>query len=93
MEAPRELARLREAWLRATARIERARIWRRVLEIHAEETFTIGLIGAVPQPVVADARLRNIPDKGIYNWDPGAHFGIYRPDQFWLDKTVQEAAR
>ena len=93
MAAPRELARLREAWLRATARIERARVWRRILEIHAEEVFTIGLIGAVPQPVVADARLRNIPDQGVYNWDPGAHFGIYRPDQFWLDKLVQEAAR
>jgi peptide/nickel transport system substrate-binding protein len=26
-----------------------------------------------------------VPDKGIYNWDPGAFFGIYRPDHFWLD--------
>jgi peptide/nickel transport system substrate-binding protein len=27
-----------------------------------------------------------VPKEGIYNWDPGAHFGIYRPDTFWLDR-------
>jgi len=25
-----------------------------------------------------------VPEKGFWNWDPGAHFGIYRPDTFWL---------
>jgi len=25
-----------------------------------------------------------VPEKGIYNWDPGAFFGVYRPDTFWL---------
>ena len=24
------------------------------------------------------------PQKGIYNWDPGAFFGMYRPDSFFL---------
>ena len=28
--------------------------------------------------------LRNVPDEGIFSWDPGAHFGIYRPDTFWF---------
>ena len=27
-----------------------------------------------------------MPDEGIYSWDPGAHFGIYRPDTFWFAK-------
>ena len=32
--------------------------------------------------------LRNVPSDGIWNWDPGAHFGIYRPDTFWFaDET------
>jgi peptide/nickel transport system substrate-binding protein len=34
--------------------------------------------------VVISNRLRNVPKEGIYNWDPGAHFGVYRPDTFWL---------
>jgi peptide/nickel transport system substrate-binding protein len=25
-----------------------------------------------------------VPDNGIYNWDPGAQFGIYKPDGFWF---------
>jgi len=29
-------------------------------------------------------RLMNVPQQGFYNWDPGAFFGIYRPDTFWF---------
>jgi peptide/nickel transport system substrate-binding protein len=25
-----------------------------------------------------------VPEQGFYNWDPGAFFGIYRPDTFWF---------
>jgi peptide/nickel transport system substrate-binding protein len=28
--------------------------------------------------------LKNVPEKGLYNWDPGALLGIYRPDTFWF---------
>ena len=37
------------------------------------------------QPIVVNAKLRNVPEEGIYNWDPGAYFGIYKPDGFWFD--------
>jgi peptide/nickel transport system substrate-binding protein len=56
-----------------------------MLAIHAEQLFTIGIVAGVPQPVVVANRLRNVPRDGIYNWDPGAFFGIYRPDLFWLE--------
>ena len=39
---------------------------------------------AVPQPVVVNNRLRNVPQEGIYACAPGAYFGMYRPDTFWL---------
>jgi peptide/nickel transport system substrate-binding protein len=55
-----------------------------MLTIRAEQVFTIGTVQGVPQPVVISNRLRNVPKEGIYNWDPGAHFGVYRPDTFWL---------
>ena len=32
-------------------------------------------------------KLRNVPEEGIYNWDPGALFGIYKPDGFWFDTS------
>jgi peptide/nickel transport system substrate-binding protein len=34
--------------------------------------------------VVANRRPRNLPEKAIFNWQPGAQFGIYRPDTFWF---------
>jgi peptide/nickel transport system substrate-binding protein len=80
-----ELARLNRAWLVATERPEREAIWRRMLEINAEQVFSIGLVAGVKQPIVVKNRLRNVPEEGVFNWDPGAHFGIYRPDTFWLE--------
>jgi peptide/nickel transport system substrate-binding protein len=72
------------AWKRTTDAAERAAIWGRILTLHAENVFSIGLVGGVPQPVLVGRRLRNVPKDGIYAWDPGAHFGRYRPDTFWL---------
>ena len=81
----RELAELSRGWLSAPDTAARRAIWKRMLEIRADNVFSIGIVSGVPQPVVVDARLRNVPEKGIYNWDPGAHFGIYRPDTFWFE--------
>jgi peptide/nickel transport system substrate-binding protein len=79
-----ELVRLNDAWTNAEDQRERRRIWQRMLEIHAEQVYSIGLISGVPQPVVVKGTLRNVPEEGVYNWDPGAYFGVYRPDTFWF---------
>ncbi len=86
MPRPKELLKLYKAWEIATSKDERETIWRRMLAIHAEQVYTIGLVAQVPQPVLVSNDLKNVPEKGIYNWDPGALFGIYRPDSFWLDR-------
>ncbi len=82
--AVKELVELNEGWGRATSATVREFIWRRMLEIHAEQVFTIGLVSGVPQPVVVSERLRNVPQKGVYNWEPGAYFGVYHPETFWF---------
>jgi peptide/nickel transport system substrate-binding protein len=79
-----ELMRLYRVWLEAPTRQERERIWHAMLELHAEQQFSIGVVSGVPQPVVARDTLMNVPEQGFYNWDPGAFFGIYRPDTFWF---------
>jgi peptide/nickel transport system substrate-binding protein len=25
-----------------------------------------------------------VPEKGLYNWEPGSFFGMYRPETFWF---------
>ena len=86
-----ELLTLNGAWVNARSAAERSEIWTRILRINADQVYTIGLVAGVPQPVVVDRDLRNVPDRGIFNWDPGAHFGIYMPDTFWFDNAGRRA--
>ncbi len=88
-----ELLKLNRAWAYALSRAERRAIWRRMLEINADRVYSIGLISAVPQPVVVNSSLRNVPKKGVFNWNPGAHFGVYMPDTFWFDDAQRRQAR
>lgn len=88
-----ELANLNRAWQHATDFGERRDIWSRMLKIHADNTFTIGVVSGVLQPVVINNRLRNVPVEGIYNWDPGAYFGMYRPDTFWFAPAKSASAK
>lgn len=90
--AAAELMELNKAWEHAGSGPERVRIWHRMLAINAEQVYSIGLIASVKQPVVVSNRLRNVPTEGIYNFDPGAFFGIYRPDLFWFADTPRTAA-
>jgi len=84
--AAADLLRLHREWLGAAGLKAREAAWHQMLKIHAENTFTIGVISAVYQPVVKVKSLRNVPEEGIYNFDPGAFFGMYRPDTFWFDR-------
>jgi len=72
--APRTLRR----WQKAPDSAERRRIWRRCCDPR-EQQFTIGTVTGTLQPVVVSRALRNVPPKALYNWDPGAYFGITVP--------------
>ncbi len=84
LDGVRKLAKLNTQWRNADTAEERERIWHAMLQTHADKVYTIGTVYGVPQPVVISNRLRNIPSAGIYNWEPGSYFGIYRPDTFWF---------
>ncbi len=86
------LKQLYDAWLGATDSEQHARIWHEMLGIWADQVFTIGTVAGVQQPVVVSNRLRNVPADGMYNWDPGAQLGIYKPDGFWFDNTPSPTA-
>ncbi len=86
IKAAVDLVELDRKWRAATSTAEREEIWHQILEIHAEQVFSIGIIQMVPQPVVVSNHLRNVPEEGVYNWHPGAFFGMYRPETFWFDE-------
>ncbi|MBV8534985.1 MAG: ABC transporter substrate-binding protein, partial [Alphaproteobacteria bacterium] len=87
-----ELLQLHTDWRTAGSRDERREIWRKMIAIDADQVYSIGTVADVKQPVVVSRRLRNVPEHGIYNFEPGAFFGIYHPDTFWFDQPGTTAA-
>lgn len=83
--AAAELLQLYTDWIHTVDPERQTTIWHRMLDIRADQQFSIGTVRRVPQPVVVNDRLRNVPEEGIYNWEPGAFFGVYRPDTFWFE--------
>ncbi len=80
----RKLLTLYRQWRATSEPAVREAAWREILALHADQLFTIGLTGSVPQPIVANAKLRNLPDRAVWAWAPTAYFGAYRPDSFWF---------
>ena len=75
---------LRHSWEATLDKAEKAKIWREALTIFADQVYTIGIVSNVDQIVVVSDKLENVPEQGVYNYDPGAFFGMYHPDTFYF---------
>ena len=93
LQPAQELMDLAESWTRTDDTQERTAIWDRMLEIHADQQFAIGILSEAPQPIVVSNRLKNVPENGVWAYDPGAHFGIHRIDEFYLEDPLVQVSR
>ena len=84
MPEAERLMELAHDWEIATTDDEREAVWREMLDIHASELYAIGILNGAPQPIVVSNRLRNVPQQAMWAWEPGAHFGVHRPDEFFF---------
>ena len=75
-------------WRAAPTFDERSEIWHKMLAIYTDQVFSIGLINGTLQPVLHSSRLQNVPQKGLYGFDPTSFLGIYMPDTFWLKEDA-----
>ncbi len=73
-------------WMLADNDEDRTEIWHNMLSGYAGQVFSIGTVNNSRQPVVIANDLRNVPENGIYAWEPTSYFGIYKPDTFWFDR-------
>lgn len=73
-------------WRTSETTDERRNIWGKMLLLYSQQVFSIGIAGEMLQPVVVNRKLRNVPEKGLYSWQPTAFFGVYRPDTFFFEK-------
>jgi peptide/nickel transport system substrate-binding protein len=79
-----DLLELLKRWRQTMETRERAEIWHSMLHIYTDQVFSIGIVNATLQPVLSSSRLRNLPEHGLYGFDPTAYLGVYMPDTFWL---------
>ena len=56
-------------------------------------SFAIGILSGAPQPVVVSDQFRNVPEVGIWAYDPGAHFGIHRIDEFYFEDAFMQVSQ
>ncbi len=82
-----ELSQLLKAWSESALGDERGAIWAKMLQIRADQVFSIGTVNGALQPIVRSARLRNLPDKGLFGFEPLSFFGAYLPDTFFYGEA------
>jgi peptide/nickel transport system substrate-binding protein len=93
MAEPKRLMTLAQDWNHTVNAAERTAIWQEMLAIHAQQQYGIGILSEAPQPIVVSNRLHNVPEQAIWAFDPGAHFGVHRIDEFFYgDPLVPEPA-
>ena len=82
-----ELGQLLDKWLLTTNTEQREKIWHQMLEIHADQVFSIGTVNGTLQPVVKSEQLQNVPEEGLYGFEPMSYLGVYMPDTFWIKEA------
>ena len=63
---------------------ERSAAWHEMLAAYTDQVFSIGLVNQALQPILSARRLRNVPETGLYGFDPTCYLGVYMPDTFWM---------
>ena len=86
LDEAKQLMKYAQQWVDASTIDERRQIWQHMLDIHADQVYGIGIVAETPQPVVVSKRLRNVPEEAVWAWQPGAQFGVHRPDEFFFDQ-------
>lgn len=84
MPEAQRLMELLKDWETATSDEQRDAAWREMIAIHSDQQYAIGILAEAPQPIVVSNRMRNVPKKALWAWDPGAHFGVHRPEEFFI---------
>ncbi len=82
----KQLLDLYHQWLATSDDDVQTRIWKEMLAINAKNVFSIGTVSRELQPVVVSKRLRNVPEKALFAFEPTSYFGVYRMDEFFFSE-------
>jgi peptide/nickel transport system substrate-binding protein len=60
-------------------------LYQQVLDLHAEHCFVIGAVGELPRIVLANSKLRNIPERSLVSTTIGRYLGLSIPEQWYYE--------
>ncbi len=92
MPEARRLLSLYKQWKLSRSSDERTQLWHEILKINAQQVYTIGIVNGAKQPVATAPNMRNVPDDGVFTFQPGGYFGVYMPDTFFFAQPNKQAA-
>ncbi|TWF57129.1 peptide/nickel transport system substrate-binding protein [Neorhizobium alkalisoli] len=88
LEEAISLLNLYDDWRKAEGHDQRAEIWHKMLALFTDQVFSIGIVNATLQPIVRTRKLKNLPEKALYGFDPTSYLGVYLPDAFWYEESA-----
>ncbi|MDA8870990.1 ABC transporter substrate-binding protein, partial [Rhizobiaceae bacterium] len=86
LPAAQRLYELYDAWRVAGTVDEQRTIWEEMLALYTDNVFSIGIVSGGLQPVVVANKVKNVPDEGIWAFEPTLYFGHYLPDTFYIEE-------
>jgi len=85
LKSVKDMMAMKHEWDVAPDEAVRHAVWHKMLGMWADQVYTIGIVSGVDELIVVDKKLRNVPERAVWNFNPGAFFGVYKPDTFWLE--------
>ena len=75
---------LYDEWRTAPDQAAQRRVWDEMLGLYTDNVFSIGIVSGGLQPIVVSNRLKNVPEEGIWAFEPTLYFGHYLPRHLLL---------
>ncbi len=88
LPGPQRLVELVKIWRKSRSTAQREAVWHEMLQIHADQVYSIGTVNGAPQPILRARNLRNVPDSALFSYSPTSMLGVYMPDTFWRDPEL-----
>ncbi|MEL6751130.1 MAG: ABC transporter substrate-binding protein [Pseudomonadota bacterium] len=79
------LSELYDTWRTAETVDAQRAVWEEMLSIFTDQVYTIGIVSGGLQPIVVTNSLKNVPEEGIWAFEPTLYFGHYLPDTFYFE--------
>lgn len=87
-EPPEQIKQLNRWWTQVLGEPDadkRLELGKNILRAQAENLWMIGTVGMIPHPIIANNKLRNVPETGFWGWDSTYTMNRNPAQVFWAE--------